>query len=162
VAALGTFIAGRYTGTYSATDVGITEEGYTLTLEPRKILIDRSDAYGDTLIDGIYRGCRWGVEFNCKEYKAGSTGPAWPYAALGVLGVIARLDSAVAAAWVLTSTAGTPAAAAPATLTAAAAILSPTANVALLFNSDLRRVPIRLDFLAYDAGAGAIKHWVST
>lgn len=162
---LGTFVAGRYAGTYNAVDVGITDEGYELQVSPSKEMIDESDAYGQSAIDGIYRGGNAFLIFTSKEYKAGSISPFWPYGALGVLATtaapIGRLDSAIAAAMVLSSTANTPAAAAPASLTAALAILADGANGALLYNSKLRKVPVRLR-LYPGASAGTVTWWVQT
>ncbi len=159
---LDTFISGRYTNTYNAVDVGITDQGIELQQESGAENIEESDAYGTTLIDWVYRGGRVSLQFMSKAYKAGSTTPFWPWSALGRLGVIGRLASDVASATVLTATTGTPAAAAPATLTAGKSILAPNNPATLLFNSKLRQVPVRLACLAYDQGAGAIGWFVTT
>ena len=82
--ALDTFVAGRYSGTYNAVDVGITDDGYTLQQDLSVEAIDESDAYGGTLIDFIYRGGNAFLRFMSKAYKAGSISPLWPYGALGV------------------------------------------------------------------------------
>jgi hypothetical protein len=145
---LGTFIAGRYSGTFDGVDTGITDEGYELQQSVSKEMIDESDAYGQSAIDGIYRGGNCFLQFVGKEYKAGAITPFWPYGALGVMATtaapISRLDSNVAKAMVLSSTANTPAAAAPASLTASLAILAENADGRLLYNSKLRKVPVRL------------------
>lgn len=113
--------------------------------------IDSSDQYADSLIDLLYRGGDCSITFTSKAYKAGSIAPFWPWGALGVMATaaapIGRLASDVAKAFVLTSTANTPAAAAPATLTASLAILAPNSPARLLFNSKLRQVPIKLQCL---------------
>lgn len=160
--ALDTFIAGRYSGTYNSVDVGITEEGYELQQDAKAQLINSSDAVGDSIIDFVYRGGDVYLQFESKAYKAGSYTPFWPWGALGVMGVIGRLASDVAAAMVLTSVAGTPAVATPATLTATKSILAPNNPARLLYNSKLRTVPVRLLFLAYDSGGGAIKWFTQT
>lgn len=158
---LDTFIAGRYSGTYNSVDVGIQESGFELQLEPKQEAISQSDAYGKTVLDHIYQGADWFLQFTGLAYKAGAITPFWPWAALGVMGVISRLGSDVASSMVLTSTAGTPAAAAPASLTAAKSILAPNSPARLLFSSALRTVPVRLQMLPYDSGAGAIKWFVT-
>lgn len=160
--ALGTFIAGAYTGTYNAVALGITEEGYTLQWEPKQDAIDKSDVYGDMHLDSIWRGCNWFMQTEFKEHKAGPIAVAYPWAAMGVQGVIGRLASNVATALVLTSTAATPAATTPATLTAAGAILAPGSNPEQQYNSRLRTLPVRMVFLPYDSGAGVIKNYVTT
>lgn len=160
--ALDTFIAGRYSGTYSGADVGITRQGYNLQQESRWEEIAETDAYGLSIIDGVYRGGNCYIQLESKAYKAGSVAPFWPWGSLGVMGTIARLASDVAASIVLTSTAGTPAAASPATLTGTKSILAPNNPASLLFNSVLREVPVRLLLLPYDAGGGAIKWFTTT
>jgi len=157
---LATFVAGRYSATLASIDLGIAESGYELSMEPKHQLINKSDAFGDTLLDTVLRGVDWSLQSDQLEYKAGPISAIGQIAALGTLGVIGRLGSSVAGALVLTSTAGTPAAAAPATLTAAGAMLAPNANPRLLFNSELRKVPIRFVFLPYDSGGGVIKFFV--
>ena len=122
MSALGTFIAGKYDGTYNAVAIGMTEQGFDLAMSLKQEAIDESDAYGNTLLDYIYRGGDCKIVCDSKEYKAGSVAPFWPWGALGVHSTAAaplgRLASSVAAALVLTSAANTPAAAAPASLTA--------------------------------------------
>lgn len=153
--ALDTFVVGRYAGTYNAVDVGITENGYETTLELKQENIDESDAYGAALLDYVYRGGNCSLEFDSKAYKAGSKTPFWPWGAWGGMATtaapIGRLASAVASAMVLTAAANTPAAAAPATLTASKAILSPGFSGKLLYNSKLRRVPVKLCMLPSDS-----------
>lgn len=160
--ALDTIIAGRYSTTYNAVDVGITENGYELQQDAKAELVNQTDAFGESIIDFVYRGGDVFLQFESKAYKAGSTTPFWPFGALGVMGVIGRLASDLAVATVLSATAGTPAAAAPATLTGTKSLLAPNNPARLLFNSKVRNVPVRLILLAYDAGAGAIKWFVTT
>lgn len=151
--ALGTFVAGRYTATYNAVDVGMTRQGYELQQTLKQEAVDETDAYGLSTIDYIYRGGDCFVQYECREYKAGSYGPFWPFGG-GTLGVLSTsgapvgiLASSVAQSFVLTSTANTPAAAAPASLTAAGAILAPNFDGRLLYDSRLRAVPVRLQCL---------------
>jgi hypothetical protein len=148
--ALGTFIAGRYSSTLAASDLGIAEQGYELIFTPKGELINESDAYGMALIEIVYRGVDSDIMFTSLEYKTGTIAAAWPWGTMGNSGIVGRLGSAIASSLVMTSTAGTPAVATPATLTATRAILSPSTNVNLLFNSKLRRVPIRFNLLPAD------------
>ena len=173
--ALGTFISGRYSATYAgpsgtpaAADVGLTKNGYSLEVSWSKKLINESDAYGESAIDGIHRGGNCFLQFDSLEYKAGSLNAAFPYGAVlaptgaGALGpgVIGRLDSAVAGTMVLTATASTPAASTPATLTTAAAVIAENFPVKLLFDTSLREVPLRMRLYLYDS-AGT-KQWFAT
>ena len=149
--ALGTFIAGRYSGSYNGGDIGITEQGFTLSLTPHAERIAESDAYGQTLIELIFRGCDVGLILDSLEYKTASIASIWPWGSLGTMGVIGRLGSALAQSVILTAAAGTPAASTPATATFGRSLLSPGFNVNLLFNSKLRKVPIRYDVLPSDS-----------
>lgn len=158
---LGTFVAGAYSSTYNAVDTGITRTGYELQFNAHAEEINESDKYGDSLIDLVYRGGTLAIIFESKEYKAGSLTPFWPWGAdVGTLSTtaapIGRLGSNVAAPLVLSSTANTPAAAAPTTATVTQAILAPNANLSLLFDSKLRHVPIRLVSLPGET-AGTVK-----
>jgi hypothetical protein len=155
--ALGEFIAGRYSGAYNATDVGMTRQGYELEVNPKEELINESDMYGLSTIDWVMRGADWFMQFESKEYKAGSLGcllqPWGRSANMGLLAnaalPISRLASDTALSFVLTDTDGTPAATKPATLTALKALLAPGYNAKVLFNSQLRHVPIRLQLLPF-------------
>lgn len=152
------FIAGRFSCTYNSVDIGIAEDGHTLSWQVFKEMINNTDQYGDTDIDAIYRGMNVFLQTTLKEYKAGSLTPATPYNTFApsgatnfALGVIGRLDTNVAKTLVMTSTASTPAAAAPATLTATYAILAPGYSVELFFGPRHRRVPIRFQLYPYDS-----------
>src|SRR5438876_1049383 len=125
--ALETIAAGRYAGTYNAVDVGITEQGYELQQQCKGEMIAETDAYGESAIDFVYRGGDVFMMWASKAYKAGSITPFWPWGtALGLMGIIGRLASDVAAATVLTAASGTPAATTgPATLTGTKSILAP-------------------------------------
>lgn len=158
---LETLVAGRYSNTYNAVDTGISEGGYELQQESNAEVINQTDAYARSIIDLVYQGGQVYLGYTSKAYKAGSITPFWPWGALGVMlttaAPIGRLASNVAAASVLTATAGTPAAAAPATLTATLSILAPNYPARLLYSSVVRNVPIRLLCLPFDAGGGTIK-----
>lgn len=159
--ALGTLICGRYSGTFNSVDTGITQNGYELTQDSKAEEVTPTDAYGDSIIDLCYRGGNVYIQFEGKEYKAGAITPFWPWGTLGLMGIIGRLASDVAAAMVLTSTAGTPAASAPATITASKSILAPNNSSRLLYDSKVRNVPIRLLVLPF-SNSGTITWFTQT
>lgn len=170
------FVAGRYTGTYNATDIGITNDGIEIQQESRWEAIEASDNYGDSIIDGVYRGGNCYLQAESKAYKPGSLAPFWPWGGMGALepsiggsglgimqwwggssGVypIGRLASSVAQSMILTAIANTafnntPANAIVNTLTAPLAILAPNFSARLLFHTRLRQVPLRLLALPYE------------
>lgn len=150
--AIGTWIAGRYSATWNAQDVGITQDGYELRFGAKGERIDRTDVYSMTLLDFVWQGLgECTLSFKCTEYKAGVIATFWPYGAMGVIHTtaapIARLASDIAQAIVLTATGNTPAAAAPATLTGSKALLSPDFPVSIVFDSRLRVTPVQLTLL---------------
>ena len=73
---------------------------------------------------------------------------------------IGRLLSDIAKSLVWTAAANTPAAAAPATVTASKSVLAPNNNGRLLFNSKLRQVPVRL--LALPSVSSGTVTWFTT
>lgn len=164
--AFGPLIAGPYTATYGAVDVGFTLDGYKMTQGWKAEMVDKTDLYGDTLIDMVMRGGDCRISYTSKTYKAGSTGPFWPWGALGVLftaaAPLSRLARDVASAFVLTATANTPAAATPATLTASKTILAPNVDQMLLFDSKVREVPAVLQCLPYEGATGTGQFFSTT
>jgi hypothetical protein len=155
-------VSGAFTSSWNAVSPGITEDGYDLRHETREELVDSSDIYGDALIDFIQRGGRVICSMMFKEYKAGSLAPFWPWGG-GALGVMATtlkplgdLASNIAKAWVLTSVAGTPAAAAPATHTATLAILAPGFQGSWKYAPRLRKIPVELVYLP-SVASGTVK-----
>lgn len=173
--ALDTFVAGAYTSTYNAIGVGLTRAGYNLSVVPKFERINETDLYGETLIDGIYRGCDATIDYVARAYKAGSVSPFWPFGATrtgstntggaagaGDLGTafspttpISTLMTDFAKPFVLTAVANTPAAivgtatakGGPLTVTAPLTCLAPDFDARLLFDSKLREVPTRLQLL---------------
>lgn len=149
--AIDTFIAGPYTATYNSVGVGVTENGFELSQEASYQEISPSDAYGDTVLDLIYRGANVFLQYESKAYKAGSIAPAWPFAALGALGsagtLMAGAGTPLVKSTVLTRvlTDST-----PTSITGARSCLAKNFPVRLLFDSRLRTVPIRKQILPSD------------
>lgn len=137
-------------------------QGYELEVTPKFELIDESDAYGMSVIDAIQRGADVFVQWNSREYKAGPIAAVWG-SLTGTAGQLAttaapigRLASDMSQALVLTSTANTPAASVPATLTATKALVANGWSTKLLFDSRLREVPMRMQFYPYTSGGGVV------
>lgn len=164
--ALGTLIAGRYSATYNAVDVGMTRQGHEVEVQLKQENIEETDLFGLSFIDAIIRGGDAFYNAVFREYKAGSISVLTrPFG--GTIGLMqnatypaGRLFSDVAQALVLTATAGTPAAAAPATLTASKALLAENYPVKIVFDSRLRELPVRMRLGPYLSTADYI--WFST
>lgn len=167
MATIGTWICGAYTASWSSTSVGVTKNGWELELQYKQEAIDETDVYGASTLDLIYRGIDALMSATLREWKAGSTAPLWQVGG-GVLGKtvsaavpIGVLGTTLAQAFVLTSTAATPAVAAPATLTIAAAIFAPSFNPRIIFDSRLREIPLKLMALPQNS-AGVITLFSTT
>ena len=147
------FICGRYTATLASNALGQTADGFRLTHQLFKRPIT-GDALARTVQDRIVQGGEMSIACRLIEYNAaGAQNAFWPLSGtIFDLGVIGRLDTAIADSLVLTAPAGTPAAAAPATLTFLLTTLAEDFPVELLFAPDLREVPLRLGILPNSSG----------
>lgn len=147
--------------------MGVTRQGFEIQQQLRQEVIAETDAYGEATIDFIYRGGDVFAQFICRSYAAGSTAPFWPWGggALGVMSTaavpIATLASVVAQPLVMTVVANTPAAGSPNTVTAPLSILAPNFDGRLVFDSRLRDVPIRHQWLP-SAASGTVTWFTKT
>lgn len=150
-------IAGAYTAAWNSNGVGKTDSGIRLMVRNHQAPI-RSDYYGDSLLDLIYRGQDVSVSVISQEYVTAMTGGGWPWSAtvgaVGTVGVLA-CGSSIAKSLVLTAVAGTSAAATPATLTGQMAILQEGHTLELLYANQLRQVPLAWNLLPYSVDSAA-------
>lgn len=152
-----TIVSGEYTSTYNAKALGHTQDGWRMEMQGGRKAVT-VDKFGDTEIDGVYRGVNTFFECILKNWNQYNTGSPpvttgfkdlfWPYGAVyGALGTIGRLEvySDMTKALVLTALANTPAATiGPWTVTASEAILEAEFARTVNFNSEDRSVPVRL------------------
>lgn len=158
--ALDSFVAGRYAQVYDGVDTGITENGIRIDIITHAQYINRSDAYGDSVLDTIYRGGDCLISSEGLAFKPGSFHPFNPFGgtttagAWGVLrnpGVgaceVGVLGSDYAKTLVLVAAPGTPAAEASVppvdSITAPKTLLEPGSK-SLLLTTELRKVPLLL------------------
>lgn len=165
--AFGPIVSGPYTATWNSVAVGFTVEGYQLTVNFLKQMIDQTDLYGRTMIDTIHQGANARLRYDSRCYDAGNLGPAFPYGGIGIVMSAAKPvgynDRVHAQALVLTSTANTPAAAAPVTLTAGKSHIAPDYPIELLFDSKARQIPVQLQLIPYEAvAANTLIHFSTT
>lgn len=159
---LATIIAGPYTGAWNSDALGHTEDGFTVDYNFEKMPV-KVDFYGDSIVDAVYRGVNGRISVVGMEYSVILASTSFPYgAAAGGVGIVGRMDvgSSITKALVLTSTSGTTAAAAPATLTATNSILS-AQSVSMLFAAKERKVPLVFDMYIYD-NSGTVVLFVIT
>lgn len=149
-------------------DLGIQEQGYELSWQTVFEDVQESDAYGAMLIESIYRGVtNVGLMFTALEYKDATLAVATQYAPMLAAGArsfgpgtVGRRATDAAATVVLTATGGTPAAASPASLTAALVSIGPQA-ARLVLNSKLRKLPLQTRIYPYN-DSGTVKFFTTT
>jgi hypothetical protein len=161
---LGTFGIGQYSATFNANAMGLTtSEGVKVRYRPSVQKINNTNLYGDTLIDGIYRGIE-GVQIlmTAKEWKTAVFAAIWPFGGGttfdGTLGTVGALISSKALTLVLSAVTGTPAYTnGPVTLTAVGAILSGDNDIEFMMGPTEREIPIVFDcLLTATGGTGGV------
>lgn len=161
------YISGAYFASYKGLSTGDTESGFTITQDVRQENIERSDRYGDSMLDYVWRGGNVSCTYTALQARVASTVSAfWPFSSnrwqlSGSANPIGRLASDMAGPFIMTSTAFTPAAAQPASITAGVAIIAPNFSFEDLYDSRLRKIQIRLQYLPYSL-AGAVVWAVAT
>lgn len=170
--ALGVWVAGRYSATYqipgqSAGSMGILEDGWNLSWVFHRDVINRTDAYADTRVDSVHTGTDVSISGVAKEhlvnvYRAMAPLTTWfpTGASTFLLGTIGVLESDSAGILILTSTASTPAAASPTTLTATYAMQKEGAQASILLGPRHRTHPFDMAILPFLAST--IRHFTST
>lgn len=141
-------ISGEYEGVYNSLALGYTQDGYRMEVTGNRkgVTVDK---FGDTEIDGVYRGVNVFVEAIFKEWDAaGMAGLWWPYhGTVGTMGLIGRLEvyNQFVKALVLTAVAGSPAATeGPASVTGTLSVLDAEFARQVNFNNEDRSVPVRI------------------
>jgi len=143
------FSFGPYTAAYGASgsevDIGLLEG-------PKRIQISghardvRADRFGDSVIDGIFRGGDCFILIVVKEWNAATKAILWPFSTdLGLTGKIGRSMTDMAKSLVFTAIPGVPAATlGPATRTFPSAIFAPEHNKEVIMGNEERNVPLVL------------------
>lgn len=144
-------VSGPYSATWDSNDLGNTMEGFRIvqSVSKQTLIVD---AYGDSVIDGVYRGGNVSVILTAVDWaKIETAGCLFPYGD-GVPGIVGRMDvaSALVKSLVLTATAGTPAATNPATWTAASTIISENHRNDHQYAAVVRQLPIEFRCYLYD------------
>lgn len=167
---LGSFMTGYYTmqwnnGTVGApalADMGLVD-GVRRLRRRRKGTPIMADKYGDSKIDGVYRGgdCFLAVTF--KEWTSQIRSALWPFGAdFGAMGQVGRLEAGLSRQIVLTAEAGSLAAAAngPATITADLALIAEENDIEIILGNEQRDIPVLFQLLPY-ADASSVVRWFS-
>lgn len=157
--AFGNFSPGSYTVTLNSVSLGLVNDPIRIqrAMRAQEITVD---LYGDSVVDGVYRGGRVFVMIVLAEWTANIRAAIWQFNAdFGQTGLHGRLLSDVAQSLVLTPVASTPAATlGNNTFTASKAILAPQNNVQWLMGNVHRNIPLVFEALAYLDGSN-LRHF---
>lgn len=156
MAVLAAVIAGGYTSTWNSVAMGQQEDGFRLRVSFAKEEV-RSNTYGDSVIEAVYRGGNCYLQGIFIEraavMKVAAISPFNPYsAAVGAMGLVGRLDWALSMPIVMTAigslaTAGTNGIA---SLTAANAAIDQNQSTEVVMAN--RASFLNLTFRLYPAG----------
>ena len=157
-------ISGPYTGTFNALALGTQgDDGYELSCTLQGQDVNASDAYGQTLVEAIWRGFNWrcrlrGLEFN----KTGLLSLLQMFGQSGANTTLTPQLTAIGDRWtnyakalLLTAILGNPPTM-PQTLTATNAGFAPNSQSSFNLTSKMREVPIEMVFLPYQAVVGSL------
>lgn len=169
---LASFVAGAYTSTWqksadSARSLGLMQEGFDLQWEVPMDVVGSSDTFGSSVIESFYQGLNCFIQGTAKEWQQGVLGAVSPWNTLAPtgatsmnLGIIGRAATDTGGPLILTSTAGTPSASSPASLTAGSCLLAENFSINMRFGPTHRVIPWR--FRLYPYLSSTIKYFSST
>lgn len=157
-------ITGPYTGTWNAFAMGTQgDDGFFVSAQVNGQEINASDAYGMTLVEGVYRGTNWRVRLRGLEWnkaglldmlqmfgQANGTGTFTPHN-----GVIGSRYSLYGKVMLLTAILANPPCT-PQTLTAQTAVLAPGQTTEFTMTSKMREMPIEMCLLPYATTIGSL------
>jgi len=150
-------VSGPYLGLFGGNALGTQDDnGYELACTIQGQEINRSDVYGETLVEGIYRGQNWKCRFRGLEWnKVGLLNSFQVFGQQGgsgsfspVLQNVGDRMSRYAQTMLLTAILGNPPST-PQTVTALTAIISPNSQAAFMMTSKMREMPIEFSLLPY-------------
>ncbi len=167
---LGNFAAGPYTAAHTPTlggvagsseTINLTEDGWRSRIRILEEEISRSDAYGRSLIDTVFQGCRGVVTTTFIEWRASMLKMSYPWVVVAPLGstkwivvnataAMGRLGSDNAGSLVLTAVANTPAATyGPATVTFGKIKAMADQDIEFYYGPAARKYSMNFDLLLY-------------
>lgn len=161
-------ISGPYVATWMGLPLGTQDDnGFQLNVTLAGQEVNESDAFGMTLVEGIYRGQNWRVRLRGLEWNKtgllsivqmfGWQGGVMPGATANTLaptlGAIGDRWTKYCQALVLTAILGNPPST-PQTLTATNTGFAPNTNTEMIMTSKVREMPLELVLLPY-VGSGS-------
>ena len=165
-------ISGPYTGIWNTRALGTqNDDGFVLKGTWQGQEINASDAYGMTLVEGIYRGLNWRMALRGLEWnKPGILAAMQAFGSTGDVGTtftpilfnIGERMTKFAQPLVLSAILPGPASVPTAgptfiqSLTALNAIIAPQSNTEAMLTSKMREAPMELALLPYAATVGSL------
>ena len=141
---------GPFSNTWGGNDIGLVEGPHVINKRPHARDV-RAQLYGDTIIEGIYAGAEGFATVVAKEWDTDALNLMWPFDTNFLeLGVIGRLMSDIAKAWVLTPVTGSTAATNGWTWTFNKAIISPEHNLEIIKGVEEHNVPVVMRLYPYE------------
>ena len=161
-------VSGPYLGVWNALPLGTQgDDGFELSCTIQGQEINATDAYGQTLVEGIYRGQNWKLRFRGLEWnKSGLLTALQAFGQSGAAGtftpILANVGdrmSTYAKTLLLTAILGNPPTT-PQTLTAVQAVIAPQSTSAFNFTSKMREFPLEMVLLPYIVTISAVNYAV--
>jgi hypothetical protein len=171
-AALVVPVSGPYKGTYNGLALGTqNDDGFVLRGTYQGQEIAQSDAYGMTLVEAIYRGINWRLQFKGLEFnRPGMLTAMQVFGAFGAsattfsptLGRIGDRYTKFSAPLVLNSILGAYPPTMPASLTALGAVVAPQSNIEVMMTSKMREAPLEMVLFPYAYAGSSVNLAFST
>lgn len=174
---LGNFAAGPYTASNtpmlagvagSPETINLSEDGWRSRIRILGEPIERSDAYGRSLIDSVFQGCRGILTTTFIEWRASMLKMTYPWAyvlpltatkwvVVNTTAAMGRLASDNASSLILTAVANSPAATyGPATATFGKVIAAPDQDIEFYYGPGHRKYSMNFDLLLYASSSDYI------
>lgn len=174
---IGNFAAGPYTASHtpmlagvagSPETINLTEEGWRSRIRILEEEISQSDAYGRSLLDTVFQGCRGVLTTTFIEWRASMLKMSYPWAyvlpltatkwvVVNTTAAMGRLGSDNAGSLVLTAVANTPAATyGPATATFGKLKAAGDQDIEFYYGPGVRKYSMNFDMLLYASSSDYI------
>jgi hypothetical protein len=158
-------VSGPYTGLWDANPLGTqNDDGFELSCTLAGQEINASDAFGLTLVEGIYRGQNWKLRLRGLEWnKEGMLGALQMFGSFPIVaGTLTPVLTNIGERWstfcqtlLLTAILGDPPST-PASLTAMSAGISPNFLSSFMFTSKMREFPLEFCLLPYQTTVSSV------
>jgi hypothetical protein len=158
-------ISGPYVGTWQALPLGtLSDDGYEVSCTLQGQEVNETDAYGMTLVEGIWRGQNWRCRLRGLEWKTGLLSILQMFGQTGAAGSLTPILANIGDRWtkycqslVLTAILGNPPTT-PQTLTAVNAGFAPNTQSQFLKTSKVRELPLELVLIPYQTVIASVTY----